>query len=145
MKTLEQDEDECAEQSCDAVILRASSYRQNLCFDPIVLSFSSFGNFRHPPRAGFTCREISVDWDSFQNEATLLPQSRYLTGKKLAPGDQDQHPTNFFLLHLARNLSSRAARIGHPLPTPSGIDRHHAFLRHVDSPDVFDDQLPSGY
>eukprot|EP00435_Cladocopium_sp_Y103_P044755 s693_g12.t1 len=35
MKTLEQDEDECAEQSCEAVILRASSYRQNLCFDPI--------------------------------------------------------------------------------------------------------------
>lgn len=41
-----QDDDECAEQSCEAVILRASSYRQNLCFDPIVLSFSSFGNFR---------------------------------------------------------------------------------------------------
>eukprot|EP00435_Cladocopium_sp_Y103_P036969 s1390_g9.t1 len=53
MGTLKQDDDECAEQSCEAAILRASSYRQNLCFDPIVLSFPSFGNFRHPPRLGF--------------------------------------------------------------------------------------------
>eukprot|EP00435_Cladocopium_sp_Y103_P030256 s3138_g7.t1 len=50
MKTLKQDDQDSAAQSCDAVIPRASSYRQNLCFNPIVLSFSSFGNFRRPPR-----------------------------------------------------------------------------------------------
>eukprot|EP00435_Cladocopium_sp_Y103_P004228 s2608_g1.t1 len=60
MGTLKQDDDECAEQSCDAVILRARSYKQNLCFDPIVLSFSSFGNFRHPPRLNLRVQDIEI-------------------------------------------------------------------------------------
>eukprot|EP00435_Cladocopium_sp_Y103_P017146 s1999_g4.t1 len=69
MGTLKQDDDECAEQSGEAVTLCVSSYRQNLCFDPIVLSFCSFGNFRRPPRvalaAGAMWRRASFAWHAW--------------------------------------------------------------------------------